>query len=473
MTLYSGYTMKTEPWEHQLKALDYLMVRHYGALYTDMGTGKTKVGIDLIVNRGFNLSLIVGTKKSCEVWEDEFNLHCKKPDVLCFRLDPYSTKIKIIKLEETLAKAKENSLKLVIIINYDSIWRKPFSEKLINLPIDCVICDESHRIKSPSSKCSLYLTRLGRRVENRFLFTGTPSPESPLDVYAQYRFLQPQIFGTNFHKFRDRYENVDVQKTLYAGYRVLDKRKPYKNLDDLKEKMYRCAFYVKSNLDLPETTDITYTYTPSKTVIGIYKEVVKEGVYENDEGVLEINNALVKCLREQEILSGYLAMEGFNFTKKLKIKTDDSRETALKEVVESINKKEKIVVFVKFRYDFEVVQRVAEQLGRSYGEISGKIDDYKRFKETDDIDVLAVHYKSGSESINLTKARYCIYYSLSHSYGLYLQSRKRTHRPGQKRAVTYIHIVAKHPKVQLIDEKIMKALKNKQDLVDYIMKEGQ
>ena len=269
MTLYNGYTMKTEPWEHQLKALDYLMVRHYGALYTDMGTGKTKVGIDLIVNRGFNLSLIVGTKKSCEVWEDEFKAHCEKSDIFCFRLDPYSTKIKTIKLEETLAKAKENSLKLVIIINYDSIWRKPFSEKLINLPIDCVICDESHRIKSPSSKCSLYLTRLGRRVENRFLFTGTPSPESPLDVYAQYRFLQPQIFGTNFHKFRDRYENVDVQKTLYAGYRVLDKRKPYKNLDDLKEKMYRCAFYVKSNLDLPETTDITYTYTPSKTVIGI------------------------------------------------------------------------------------------------------------------------------------------------------------------------------------------------------------
>lgn len=473
MTLYSGYIMKTEPWEHQLKALDYLIIRRYGALYTDMGTGKTKVGIDLIVNRKFKLTLIVGTKKSCEVWEDEFKIHCDRTNILCFRLDLYSTTIKISKIKEKFEYAQKNNLKLVLIINYDSIWRKPFSEELMKFPIDCVICDESHRIKSPSSKCSLYLTRLGKKVLNRFLFTGTPSPESPLDVYAQYRFLQPQIFGTNFYKFRERYENVDVQKTLYAGYRVLDKRNPYKNLDELKEKMYSCAFYVKSNLDLPETTDITYTYTPSKTVIDIYKEVVKEGVYENDEGVLEINNALVKCLREQEILSGYLAMEDFDFTKKLKVKTDDSREVALKEVIESINKKEKIVVFVKFRYDFEVVQRVAEQLGRSYGEISGVKDDYKRFRTTDDIDVLAVHYKSGSESINLTKARYCIYYSLSHSYGLYLQSRKRTHRPGQKRAVTYIHIVAKHPKVQLIDGKIMRALKNKQDLVDYIMKEGQ
>lgn len=465
--------MKTEPWEHQLKALDYLTVRRYGALYTDMGTGKTKVGIDLVVNREFNVTLIVGTKKSCEVWEDEFHIHCDRDNILTFRLDLYSTAIKVSKLKETFAYAKENNLKLVLIINYDSIWRKPFSEELMKFPIDCVICDESHRIKSPSSKCSLYLTRLGRRVENRFLFTGTPSPESPLDVYAQYRFLQPQIFGTNFYKFRERYENVDVQKTLYAGYRVLDKRKPYKNLDDLKEKMYSCAFYVKSNLELPETTDITYTYTPSKELIGIYKELVKEGVYENDKGVIETNNSLVKCLREQELLSGYLPMEDFDFTKKFKFKTDNSRENTIKEVIEGINKNEKIIVFVKFRYDFEVVQRVAEQLGRSYGEISGVKDDYKWFRTTDDIDVLAVHYKSGSESINLTKARYCIYYSLSHSYGLYLQSRKRTHRPGQKRVVTYIHIVAKHPKIQLIDEKIMRALKNKQDLVDYIMKEGQ
>lgn len=57
------YTMKTKPWMHQVMALDYLMTGTYGALYTDMGTGKTKVGIDLIVNKGFNLTVIVGTKK--------------------------------------------------------------------------------------------------------------------------------------------------------------------------------------------------------------------------------------------------------------------------------------------------------------------------------------------------------------------------------------------------------------------------
>lgn len=466
-----GYKMKTKPWEHQLKALDFLMVRTYGALYTDMGTGKTKVGIDLIVNRQFDCSIIVGTKKSCEVWEDEFQKHCSEPNIFVFRLDLYSTTIKVSKLRESFLSAKENQQKIVYIINYDSIWRKPFSEELLKLPIDCVICDESHRIKSPSSKCSLYLSRLGKKVPNRFLFTGTPSPESPIDVYAQYRFLQPSIFGTNFHNFRERYENLDAQKTLYAGYRVLNKKQPYKNLDELKEKMYSCAFYVESSVSLPETTDITYTFTPNKSTVESYKELNKEGVYEDENGLIEINNALVKSLRLQEILSGYMAMEDTNFTDKFKVKIDNSRELALKEIFESINH-EKIVVFVKFRYDFEVVEKLAKQLGLRYGEISGRRDDYKLFKTSDEIDVLAVHYKSGSESINLTKARYCVYYSLSHSYGLYLQSRKRTHRPGQTQAVTYIHIVALIPKLESIDEKIMKALKNKQDLVEYMMKEN-
>lgn len=452
-------------------ALDYLMVRNYGALYTDMGTGKTKVGIDLIVNKGFNTTVIVGTKKSCAVWENEFNIHCGRDDIIVFRLDLYSTTDKVSKVEETLARAKENGLKTVFIINYDSIWRKPFSELLVKLPIDCVICDESHRIKAPGSKCSLYLTRLGKKVPNRYLFTGTPSTETPIDVYAQYRFLEPSIFGTRFNEFRDRYENLDTQRTMYAGYRVLDKKQPYKNLEEMKEKMYSCAFYVSPDMHLPETVDITVPFTPGRETIKIYKEMHKEGVYTDDEGITETNNALVKSLREQELLSGYLAMEDIDFTKRFKKELDPARRDTLKELLEGIPKKEKVVIFVKFRYDFDMVKDVCKELNRDYGEISGVRDDYKAWQD-DHVNVVAVHYKSGSESINLTKARYCIYYSLSHSYGLYRQSRKRVHRPGQERPVTYYHITAEIKGVQTIDDKIMQALHNKQDLVDYLLKKG-
>lgn len=465
------YTMKTKPWMHQVMALDYLMTGTYGALYTDMGTGKTKVGIDLIVNKGFNLTVIVGTKKSCGVWESEFIKHCdlNRHNICVFNLSNYSTSNKILKLQEILAYQAKTGAKIVLIINYDSIWRRPFNESLIKTRIDCVICDESHRIKTPSSKCSIYLARLGKYVKYRYLMTGTPTTETPVDVYAQYKFLQPEIFGTSLNKFRSRYENLDVRATTYCGYRVLDKKQPYKNLDELREKMFSCAFYAKSTIKLPPQTFLIREFTPTKTLIDVYKEVKKEGVFVDEDGVMETNNALVKILRQQQILSGYLPMESEDFTQEITKVLDNSRQEAFAEILEEINRNEPIVVFTKFRYDFEKIREACERNGRRYAELSGIVDEEAKWKNGD-ADVLAVQYKTGSESIDLTRARYCIYYSLSHSYGLYRQSIKRVHRPGQTRPVTYISLVAKIPKIRTVDEDIITALENKQDVAEYLLK---
>lgn len=467
------YTMKTKPWEHQIKALDYLMTGTYGALYTDMGTGKTKVGIDLIVNKGFVFTVIVGTKKSCGVWESEFTKHCdiNRHNICVFNLSNYSTSNKILKLQEILAYQAKTGVKIVLIINYDSVWRRPFNESLIKTRIDCVICDESHRIKTPSSKCSMYLARLGKYVKYRYLMTGTPTTETPVDVYAQYKFLQPAIFGTNLNKFRDQYENLDVRATTYCGYRVLDKKQPYKNLDELREKMFSCAFYVKSTIKLPPQTFLVREFTPTKTLIDVYKEVKKEGVFVDEDGVMETNNALVKILRQQQILSGYLPMESEDFTQEITKVLDNSRQEAFAEILEEINRNEPIVVFTKFRYDFEKIREACERNERRYAELSGIVDEEAKWKNGD-ADVLAVQYKTGSESIDLTRARYCIYYSLSHSYGLYRQSIKRVHRPGQTRPVTYISLVAKIPKIRTVDEDIITALENKQDVAEYLLKKA-
>lgn len=467
------YIMKTKPWEHQIKALDYLMTGTYGALYTDMGTGKTKVGIDLIVNKGFVFTVIVGTKKSCGVWESEFTKHCdiNRHNICVFNLSNYSTSNKILKLQEILAYQAKTGVKIVLIINYDSVWRRPFNESLIKTRIDCVICDESHRIKTPSSKCSMYLARLGKYVKYRYLMTGTPTTETPVDVYAQYKFLQPAIFGTNLNKFRDQYENLDVRATTYCGYRVLDKKQPYKNLDELREKMFSCAFYVKSTIKLPPQTFLVREFTPTKTLIDVYKEVKKEGVFVDEDGVMETNNALVKILRQQQILSGYLPMESEDFTQEITKVLDNSRQEAFAEILEEINRNEPIVVFTKFRYDFEKIREACERNERRYAELSGIVDEEAKWKNGD-ADVLAVQYKTGSESIDLTRARYCIYYSLSHSYGLYRQSIKRVHRPGQTRPVTYISLVAKIPKIRTVDEDIITALENKQDVAEYLLKKA-
>lgn len=47
---------------------------------------------------------------------------------------------------------------------------------------------------------------------------------------------------------------------------MLDKKNPYKNLDRLREKMYSCAFYIESSVELPKQTDIKWSFMlPTKS----------------------------------------------------------------------------------------------------------------------------------------------------------------------------------------------------------------
>jgi SNF2 family DNA or RNA helicase len=459
---------KTKPWEHQIKAFDYLYNKDVAALYTDMGTGKSKIMIDLIVNREWQTVLIVCTKKGCQNWVKQFDYHCLGGCTVK-NLTDLSSVDKVAVLRENV---KQHIGKLILVVNYDSIWREPFASELLKkyVNIDCIICDESHRIKTPGSKCSRFLTKIGKRVPCRYLVTGTPLAENPVDIYAQYRFLDPSIFGTSLNVFRSRYLNIDYNLSNMLGYIVLDRKKPYKNLDELKEKMFSCAFYGKSSIKLPKKHNIIYHYDVDKKTAQIYKELKQDGMIATKEGIISVENVLSMGLRQQQILSGTLPLtDDEENTVPTVINTD--RKEILKELLSNLPPDEPVVVFARFRCDFDNIKAVCDELNRGYSEISGVADTEKDWQQGK-TSVVAVQYSSGSESIDLTRAHYCIYYSLTYSLALYLQSKKRVHRPGQTHTVTYYHIVAQLPdkKTKTIDEMIIQALKEKKEVVDYIVK---
>jgi SNF2 family DNA or RNA helicase len=78
-----------------------------------------------------------------------------------------------------------------------------------------------------------------------------------------------------------------------------------------------------------------------------------------------------------------------------------------------------------------------------------------------------VQIESGGVGVDLTRARYALYYSLGFSLGSYEQSLARIHRPGQTRPVEYIHLLAEGT----IDEKIMTALALRADVVNTVLKQ--
>ncbi len=467
---YNGFTMKTKPWAHQLKALEYLFERDCGALYTVPGSGKTKVAIDLIVNRGFKRVLIVAPKVPCEdVWVNEIQLHSDIPVQNIVLLTKLSAEKKAALLK-TYKKPIPQEFPTVFICNYESVWREPVRKVWFHkrLGIDCVICDESHKIKSPGSKCSAFLSQLGKRVAHRYALTGTPLAENPLDVYAQYRFIDRSIFGTNYEAFCAEYTNVDLRASAKVGRTMLDRDSPYKNLDMLREKMFSCAFSIPPTIKLPDVTYRTIEIPMDRALNSIYTEIVEDGATEYGEGFLTVDNVLASITRRQQLTSGYLALEYDDGSKTLE-RVSTYRRTALLKLLGSIPESEPVVVFAKFKKDLYSIRKVAERLGQGYSEVSGSENTLKQWK-AGDTRILGVQYGSGAEGINLTRSHICVFYSLDHSLAKYEQALKRIHRPGQTRPCLYYHLVATRSNGGTIDQDILQALENKKDYVRLVMK---
>jgi SNF2 family DNA or RNA helicase len=78
-----------------------------------------------------------------------------------------------------------------------------------------------------------------------------------------------------------------------------------------------------------------------------------------------------------------------------------------------------------------------------------------------------VQIKAGGVGVDLTRARYSIFYSTGFSLGDYDQAKARTHRPGQTRPVMHIHLVARGT----VDVRVRRALEKRAQIVESILAE--
>lgn len=364
-------------------------------------------------------------------------------------------------LSTFLALQHARQIPAVVVLNYDAAWRDGMNVLLLRTSWDAAICDESHRIKAPGGKAAMFCSRLGDQVPNRICLTGTPMPHSPLDVYAQYRFLDKGIFGTSFTAFRARYAKMGG----FQNHQVVG----YENQDDLQKKFYSIAYRVKSEdvQSLPEAVDVVRPVVLSNYAKRLYKTLKDEFVVGVADGTVTASNALTRLLRLQQIGSGWARQDRNIETGEegQLLQIDTAKQDALADLMEDLNHEEPIVIFCRFHHDLDAVHTVAAALGRSSLELSGRRNELAAWQSAA-APVLAVQVQSGGVGINLVRARYCVFYSLGFSLGEYLQARKRTHRPGQKHTVTYYHLIAKGT----VDEQVYQALEARQDVVESVLK---
>ena len=441
-------------------------------------THNTRVAIDLMNEIGARRTLILCPVSVADfVWPDQLALHSsRKQKVITLGSRAGTVRKKADTVARELELHATHRIPLVVVVNYESAWRKPLGDILRHFHWDLLIMDESHRIKTAAGKASLFASRMCDRSSYRLAMTGTPAPNNPTDVYAQYRALDKSVFGADHQEFKDRYtvsEELNVRNSermrLMTGEKTRTVNRPigYKNQDELNEKFHSIAFVVGADqvLELPDTTSTSVRVQLGSRARRVHQELADEFRSAVAEGkVTNATNALTRLLRMQQVTSGFAVTVNQETREEELLEIDTSKATALQDILQDLPSSEPVVVFARFIHDLEVVRRTAEKVARPCWEISGRAKQLDEWNRTGG--VLAAQIQAGSVGVDMTRARYCIYYSLGYSLGDYLQSCARVHRPGQSREVHYIHLIA----AGTVDQAVMGSLRKKEHVIEEILR---
>ncbi len=435
----------------------------FGFLF-EMGCGKTLTAIATL-GTAYKLGkiekvLIIAPTSVCSVWPKEFE------DYADFK---YQTKVLLgdkdrrIKLLNDLEHFPFKALK-VAVINYESTWRDGIFEALYDWNADMIICDESQRIKTHDAEQSKAVHKLGDQARYKLILSGTPVQNNAIDLYSQYRFLDPTIFGTNFYRFRNRYAIMGgFNRHQIVGYRDLDR---------LIQKEHSIAYRVTKEeaLDLPEQTFLERRIVMTAKEKTIYDRIKRESFAELEGGgQITVTTVLTKLLRLQQFTGGFLVADG----KEKPELVSKGKLNALEEIIDDyvVDAGKKLVIFARFRPEIDLIGQMLKKKKIRYGEIYGDVkldnrgDIVKDFQTNPETMVFLAQIDTAGLGITLTAADTCVYYSVNFNYAAYSQSLARIHRIGQKNICTYIHLITE----KTVDETILKALAKKEDLAKTVV----
>lgn len=459
--------IRAKPYQHQINAFEYVGSK-FGldnglpsstgaALLMEMGTGKTLTTIAVLgamyIAGKIKRALIVAPLSIVSVWQEEFEKFAH------FEYNAVILEGTMKKKQDTLKHMTGEALQ-VAIVNYESAWR--MEAELLKFDADIVIADEGHKIKTQNTRQSKALHKLGAKARYKMLLTGTVITNKAIDVFSQYKFINPSVFGQSFYVFRNKYFDM----VGYGNHTPVLKKSMEQ---DLTEKLHSIAFRVTKAecLDLPEITEIVRYVELESTAARIYKDLVKDSYAELSKGEVTITNVLTRLLRLSQLTGGFIADDNSMVTN-----VSTAKLEALSDIIdEAVNEDKKLVVIARFVAEIKAIEKLLQKKKLNYSLIMGGIKDREtqvtQFQINPDIKVFIGQIATAGLGITLTAANTMVFYSLDYSMSNFEQTKARIHRVGQKKNCTYIYLSAKGT----VDEKVLKALQNKADLARMLVDE--
>lgn len=466
-------TSSLQLWPEQQDVFQFTVERPATALFCEQRTGKTYVTLknvehnvkwDTVRGTDFCGLLVTLLTNRDSTWLDALN-----------KFLPH------VNVTSDWEKFKKLPAPRILLIHYEMLPK--LIKRLVKYKkLNWAAVDEAQRIASRSNGASRAVARLSW-VERKLVLTGTPQEGKggnkkrreignggETDYFGIFRFLGPDVFGTNWAKFEKRYmewPEIDFEHAL-PGSSLWQKKVLQERI--LKNKATFREERRQEFLDLLKPYCIRLTQED----VGIKQALVhKVGVAMSREQERCYNEMLEQSFtylprkrrsaKRRRVLAELLIT---NIMKRRQLATgfvydDDERlhdlgDYKLRKTMELVDKLPKpVVVFTAFRPDNDLVYEALVEEGYDVVQVNGSTKKKLRPQIWRDFqraqyDVAVVQVRTGGTGVDLWKSSHAIVYSMTHSYRDWDQMKARLSAKGKDRPSEFYVLCSKNT----IDEEL-------------------
>ena len=397
--------------EYQKRALLWMLKRESssdapgGFLCLDCGLGKTILTIATICLHDLPRTLIAVPKNILPQWVAEFQKFSNIEPFVFSANDSSTGKI-------TREVLSEHRVVITPISTFSSM-KKDNESELLGFEFDRIVVDEAHLIRNNKTKSYKLIKKIQSNI--KWCLTGTPINKSQNDFKTLLEFMN--IF----------------QVTLSHAARTY---------------LFRIVKEDVSSIKIPELTieDMRSDFETEDEKV-IYDELVENGklllkaMYSSGEGRMRILEQLLRL--RQAVTNAAMLPGGVVDT------TFDGQSTKLSMLRRDITSVpvEKTIIFVHWIKEIESVREMLKDLGHDSVVISGKVkmedraEAIDKFSNDASVNFFIIQIEAGGVGLNLQAASRVYINSLAWNSVSELQAIARSHRIGQKKAVTVKRLI--------------------------------
>ncbi len=338
-----------------------------------------------------------------------------------------------------------------VVISYNLIIRKPVLDCLKQWRFPSIILDESHYIKSLTSKRSSAAIALTHIAEIRILLSGTPCSYAA-DLFTQIKALDPTIYPRFFH-----YREVAVHEpgVHYFAERYCNPSKTYfRSFEQWVfhgyERSEELAAIMNSFMIRRKKSEVL-SQLPAKNRICITLPRLSKAEQGEIDALLKGAPRKKKAKRSDtapETKSTEDFMKAFRLTSKFK--GEACMEFVEDRILGDLMTNEpgmKVIIFFHHKAMKTQISQVLQKAGMSFFLIDGSTnpmqrDEYKNaFQNTDQYRVALLSITACSTGLTLTAANTVVFTEILFSPSDHLQAEDRVHRISQKSSVNIFYLI--------------------------------